>query len=224
MQPHVLVIEDHPDIAQIVQFELQEAGCHVITAPDGTTGLLRARETSPQLVILDLGLPDFDGAEVARRLRKTMQIPIIVLTAIDAVDRKVELLEAGVNDYVTKPFHPEELLARVKVQLRPQHRGVEVLSLGSLQIHTQQRRVIYDGTELHLSPKEFELLLLLARQPGRVYAREEISREVWKGELSGNSNVIDVHFGNLRSKLRDAAGSSYIRTVRGVGYALRTPA
>ncbi|SMB85897.1 response regulator transcription factor [Deinococcus hopiensis] len=222
MQAHILVIEDNPDIAQVLQYELQEGGWDVSTASTGTSGLMQARETPPHLVILDLGLPDFDGVEVARRLRKTMDVPIIVLTAIDAVDRKVELLEAGANDYVTKPFHPEELLARVKVQLR--QKKDDLLSFGDLQIHPERRQVLYDGKEVLLSRKEFELLLLLSRQPGRVYSRQEISNEIWKGELSTSSNVVDVHFGNLRSKLRDVAGRSYIRTVRGMGYALRTSA
>ncbi|SMB78470.1 response regulator transcription factor [Deinococcus hopiensis] len=222
MQAHILVIEDNSDIAQVIQYELQEGGWSVATAPNGITGLLRARETPPHLVILDLGLPDFDGAEVARRLRKTTHVPIIVLTAIDAVDRKVELLEAGANDYVTKPFHPEELLARVKVQLR--QKSDDLLSFGALQIRPERRQVIFEGKEVHLSPKEFELLLLLSRQPGRVYSREEITSEIWRGELSSTSNVVDVHFGNLRRKLRNVAGRSSIRTVRGRGYALRSPA
>ncbi|SMB83404.1 response regulator transcription factor [Deinococcus hopiensis] len=223
MPPHILLIEDNADIANVVQYELNQAGCNVVTAPDGLTGLIYAREQPPQLVILDLGLPDFDGAEVARRLRKTSTFPIIILTAVDAVDRKVGLLEAGANDYLTKPFHPEELVARVKVQLRQYQGGAEMLSYGTLEIHTLKRQVTYDGRPIELSPKEYELLLLLARQPGRVYSRQEIDQKLWNGQLSRHSNVVDVHMGNLRNKLRSVGGYSLLRTVRGVGYGLKVP-
>ncbi|GAA5500575.1 alkaline phosphatase synthesis transcriptional regulatory protein PhoP [Deinococcus xinjiangensis] len=222
MEQRILLIEDNPDITRVVQYELEQAGYNVITAPDGITGLTSARENNPDLVILDLGLPDFDGAEIARRLRKTSSVPIIILTAMDAVDRKVNLLEAGADDYMTKPFHSEELVARVKVQLRHQQHG-EIISIGALEIHPQKRLCSYNGQEVRLSPKEFDLLTFLARQPGRVYSRQEIEREVWNGELPSNSNVVDVHMANMRAKLRDLDGYGIIRTVRGIGYALKTP-
>ncbi|SEJ23260.1 two component transcriptional regulator, winged helix family [Deinococcus reticulitermitis] len=222
MEQRILLIEDNPDITRVVQYELEQAGYRVVTAPDGITGLTSARESTPDLVILDLGLPDFDGAEIARRLRKTSSVPIIILTAMDAIDRKVNLLEAGADDYMTKPFHPEELVARVKVQLRHQQHG-EVINIGALEIHPQKRLCSYNGHEVRLSPKEFDLLTFLARQPGRVYSRQEIEREVWNGELPSNSNVVDVHMANMRAKLRDLDGYGIIRTVRGIGYALKTP-
>lgn len=221
MNQQILLIEDDPDITQVVRYELEQAGYQVVNASDGMTGLTQAREHAPDLVILDLGLPDFDGAEVARRLRKTSSVPIIILTAMDAVDRKVNLLEAGVDDYITKPFHPEELIARVKVQLRHQQHG-EVITIGDLEIHPQKRLSFYKSQEVRLSPKEFDLLTFLARQPGRVYSRAEIEREVWNGELPSNSNVVDVHMANMRAKLRDLDGYGVIRTVRGIGYALKT--
>jgi DNA-binding response OmpR family regulator len=216
----ILVIEDDADILKVVRFELEEAGFQVITAPDGVTGLTTAREENPELVILDLGLPDLDGAEIARRIRKTSDIPIIILTAMDAVSTKVSLLEGGADDYLTKPFEPAELVARVKVQLR-RHRGGEVVVLGLLEIHPEKRLVRYNSREIRLSPKEFELLNFLARQPGRVYNREEIERGVWGSDLDDNSNVVDVHMANIRSKLREADGYGVIRTVRGIGYALK---
>jgi two-component system, OmpR family, alkaline phosphatase synthesis response regulator PhoP len=216
----ILVIEDDPDISRVVRFELEEAGFHVLTASDGVTGLTTAREENPELVILDLGLPDLDGAEIARRIRKTSDIPIIILTAMDAVGSKVSLLEGGADDYLTKPFEPAELVARVKVQLR-RHRGGEAVVLGLLEIHPEKRLVRYNSKEIRLSPKEFELLNFLARQPGRVYNREEIERGVWGSDLDDNSNVVDVHMANIRSKLREADGYGVIRTVRGIGYALK---
>jgi two-component system, OmpR family, alkaline phosphatase synthesis response regulator PhoP len=216
----ILAIEDDPDITRVLRFELEEAGFLVHTAPDGVSGLTAAREVLPDLVILDLGLPDFDGAEIARRIRKTSDIPIIILTALDAVGTKVQLLEGGADDYLTKPFEPAELVARVRVQLR-KHRGGDAITLGKLEIHMEKRMVRFDQKEIRLSPKEFELLAFLARQPGRVYAREEIERGVWGSNLDDNSNVVDVHMANIRSKLRDVDGYGVIRTVRGIGYALK---
>ena len=222
MEQRILVIEDNPDISRVVQYELEQAGYEALTAPDGISGLTLAREEHPDLVILDLGPPDLDGAEVTRRLRKNSSMPIIILTAMDALDRKVALLEAGADDYMTKPFYPEELVARVKVQLRHQQHG-DVIRVGDLEIHPQKRLCYFKGHEVRLSPREFDLLTFLARQPGRVYSRAEIEREVWSGDLPSNSNVVDVHMANMRSKLRDLDGYGLIRTVRGIGYALKTP-
>ena len=216
----VLIVEDDPDITRVVRYELEEAGYRVINAVDGVTGLTTAREVTPDLVILDLGLPDLDGAEIARRIRKTSDIPIIILTAMDAIDRKVSLLDAGADDYLTKPFHPEELLARVRVQLR-HHQGGETVVLGELEINAEKRICKYGGREVRFSPREFDLLTFLARQPGRVYTREEIERGVWGEDLPSNSNVVDVHMANIRAKLRDVDGYGVIRTVRGIGYALK---
>lgn len=219
--PHsILLIEDDPDIMQVVQYELTEAGYEVFTAPDGLTGLTLAREHSPDLVILDLGLPDFDGAEIARRLRKTSTSPVIVLTAMDSYDRKLNLLEAGADDYMTKPFVPEALLSCVETHL--QNHQNAVIRIGNLEIQPQQRLVRYNEQDILLSPKEFDLLSLLARQAGRVYSRAEIEQEVWHGEpLPNQSNVVDVHIANIRTKFRDFDGYGIIRTVRGIGYALR---
>jgi two-component system, OmpR family, alkaline phosphatase synthesis response regulator PhoP len=220
-QTRILIIEDDADITKVLRFELEESGFIVLNATDGVSGLTAAREHGPDLVILDLGLPDLDGAEIARRIRKTSDIPIIILTAMDAISSKVSLLEGGADDYLTKPFEPAELVARVRVQLRKQ-RGGEAITLGQLEIQTEKRMVRYAGKEVRLSPKEFELLAFLARQPGRVYARDEIERGVWGSNLDENSNVVDVHMANIRSKLRDVDGYGVIRTVRGIGYALKS--
>jgi two-component system, OmpR family, alkaline phosphatase synthesis response regulator PhoP len=218
--PLCLIIEDDPDITNVVRYELETAGFRVVSAADGISGLTAAREAKPDLVILDLGLPDLDGAEIARRIRKTSDIPIIILTAQDSIDRKVSLLDSGADDYLTKPFEVEELLARVRVQLRHQQGGA-TLVLGELEINFEKRLCRYANQEIRLSPREFELLTFLARQPGRVYTREEIERGVWGNDLPDNSNVVDVHMANMRSKLREANGYGVIRTVRGIGYALK---
>jgi len=218
----ILLIEDDPEIARLLGTELREAGYPVSWAASGMEGLIKLREESPQLVILDLGLPDLDGAEIARRAKQHSDVPIIVLTATDDVERKVQLLLGGADDYVTKPFHPEELLARVKVQLR-KAQGEKRRLVGGLEIDAAARRVFYGGREVPLSPKEFALINLLSSRPGRVFSREEIEQQVWGHPLDSGSNVVDVHIANLRAKLRRAGAFGYLRTVRGVGYALRQP-
>lgn len=215
----ILVIEDDADIAALLREDLQDAGYVAEVAPSVMGGLVQAREWAPDLVLLDLGLPDGDGREVLLRLRKNSEVAVIVLTARDAVDEKVELLALGADDYVVKPFHLGELLARVAVQLR-QHTA-QSLSLGDLEVFPDRRLVLYKGQELRLSPKEFELLALLISQPGRVFSRQELVTAIWNGHLAETSNVVDVHLANLRAKLRDLELYGLLRTVRGVGYALR---
>ena len=218
----VLLIEDDPEIARLLQAELGEAGYLVEWASSGMEGLVRLREEPPQLIILDLGLPDIDGAEIARRVKQHGDLPIIVLTATDAVERKVQLLLGGADDYLTKPFHPAELLARIQVQLR-RGEGGGVRRVGELELDTETRRLRHGGVEIQLSPKEFALMELLSSRPGRVFSRDEIERHVWGQPLESGSNVVDVHVANLRAKLRDVGAYGYLRTVRGVGYALRQP-
>ncbi len=216
----ILTIEDDPDIAHLLQLDLTDAGYEVLHAGDGMTGLTLARQERPAVVLLDLGLPDFDGAEVLKRLRRTSTVPIIVLTARDTVEEKVRLLGLGADDYVIKPFHPDELIARIQVQLR-QKEG-EVLAVGPLTLDPQKRLAYHQDNELLLSPTEFNILEALMQQPGRVVSRKELADTVWQGRLNEGSNVVDVHIANLRGKLRDVDAFRLVRTVRGVGYAIRT--
>jgi len=219
--PRVLVIEDDVDIARLLELELGEAGFEVEHHALGAAGLTALRERRPDVVVLDLGLPDLEGAEIARRIRRTETVPIVVLTAADALGSKLRLLEDGADDYLVKPFHVEELIARIRVQLRS--RGDEtVLQVGELRVDRMAREVRLSGREVPLSPREFELLALLAAQPGRVVSRAEIERKVW-GEERPASNSVDVHVAHLRGKLRDVGASGLIRTVRGVGYAVKPP-
>ncbi len=216
----IVIVEDDEDISRLLKLEMEDAGFNVTTCDTGVRGLSAIREESPDLVILDLGLPDFDGAEIARRVRKTSETPIIILTAADDVGTKVELLNAGADDYMTKPFHAEELRARVNVQLR--HSSAEsVQRVGDLIVHPARRQAFWEKQELRLSPREFDLLAYICSQPGRVYSREEIERNVWGEELPPSSNVVDVHVANIRNKLRDVSGYGIIRTVRGIGYAVK---
>ncbi len=218
----ILLIEDDAEIAALLKNELGEAGYEVDWAASGMKGLVSLRENPPDLVILDLGLPDIDGGEIASRLKQHGGLPIIVLTATDTVERKVELLLGGADDYLTKPFHPAELLARIQVQLRKKDSG-EVRRIGELELNVESRRLRYHDGEINLSPREFALMELLSTKPGRVFSRDEIENHIWGKPLAGGSNVVDVHVANLRSKLRAAGAYGYLRTVRGVGYALRKP-
>jgi two-component system, OmpR family, copper resistance phosphate regulon response regulator CusR len=220
MKPsQILLIEDDADIAALLRQELLDHDFAVSVANSVLQGLTQAREQQPDLVLLDLGLPDGDGRDVLTRLRRSSEVPVIVLTARDVVGEKVELLELGADDYVVKPYRIEELLARIAVQLRQDTSSV--LSLGDLEVSPSKRLAMYQGKELRLSPKEFELLTLLMQQPGRVYSRAELMHTVWQDKLPEGSNVVDVHFANLRGKLREVELYGLLRTVRGVGYALR---
>lgn len=217
---HIVVVEDDRDIADLLTLELQEAGFSVEAHLTGMRGLAAVRERNPDLVVLDLGLPDLSGAEIARRIRQTGDTPIIILTAADDLNTKVEMLNAGADDYLAKPFHTEELIARVGVQLRKRN-GQAAREIGNLSIDVLRRQVLWGDTEVRLSPREFDLLTYLSSQPGRVYSRQEIELNVWGEELPAASNVVDVHIANIRSKLRDAGGFGVIRTVRGIGYAVK---
>lgn len=217
----ILIVEDDVDILRLLRRELEDVGFEVLTYETGMRGLSAVRETEPDLVILDLGLPDLSGQEIARRVRRTGDTPILILTAADEVGTKVEMLNAGADDYLAKPFHVEELLARVNVQLRKRTLGA-AQKIGDLTIDPARRQVYWSDEEVRLSPREYELLAYLAGQPGRVYSRNEIETNVWGEDLPPSSNVVDVHIANIRGKLRDAGGFGVIRTVRGVGYALKS--
>lgn len=219
MPSRVLIIEDDPDIARLLQLDLQDHGYEVEHVDSAMAGLVLAREAMPDLILLDLGLPDFDGSDVITRLRKTSLVPIIAVTARDSVEEKVRVLTLGADDYVVKPFNVTELLARIKVQLR--EKGSIAVECGDLVLHPDRRQVRYKNAELQLTPKEFEILWLLAREPGKVFRREELTAQVWGGHLPEGSNVIDVHMSNIRNKLRDVNGYGAVRTVRGYGYALK---
>jgi DNA-binding response OmpR family regulator len=216
----IVIVEDDLDITRLLTLELEEAGHEVHTFDGGMRGLAGIRELKPDLIVLDLGLPDVSGAEIARRVRRTEATPILILTAADDVATKVEMLNAGADDYLAKPFHVAELVARVGVQLRKHHGGAPT-TVGDLTLDTMRKQVWWAGTEVKLSPRELDLLAFLAGQPGRVYSRVEIERNVWGEDLPPTSNVVDVHVANIRSKLRDAGGFGVIRTVRGVGYAIK---
>lgn len=220
-KPLVLVIEDEKDIARFIELELAAEGYITEVAFDGVTGLSKFREANPDLVILDLMLPVLDGLEVARRIRKTSNTPIIILTAKDGIQDKVEGLDSGADDYLIKPFSIEELLARVRAHLRRVNPAVTgEVRVADLVMNLDGREIFRGGRRVELSAKEFELLELLARNPGKVFSRFEIEEKVWP-EYTGGSNVVDVYIGYLRRKLEEGGERRLIHTVRGVGYVLR---
>jgi len=220
-QPLILIVEDEKDIARFIELELQAEGYRTEVAFDGITGLSRFRETNPDLAVMDLMLPVMDGLEVARRIRKTSNVPIVILTAKDRVEDKVEGLDAGADDYLVKPFSIEELLARIRAHLRRVTPAITgEIRVSDLIINLEGREVYRGGRRIEFSNKEFELLELLAKSPGKVFSRFEIEEKVWPG-YQGGSNVVDVYIGYLRKKLEGTGERRLIHTVRGVGYVLR---
>ena len=220
--PRVLVVEDDEEIAQVLQRSLRMEGYEVRTSADGEAALADADAFSPDLVILDLGLPRLDGMEVARRLREGDDVPILMLTARDAVESRVEGLDAGADGYLTKPFDFRELLARVRALTRRERRPMvdEKLTIRHITIDMPSRRVWRHGIEIALTTREFALLEYLARRAGEVVGRADIAEHVWDEHYDAFSNVVDVYVQRLRRKLDDSGGESLIRTRRGQGYQL----
>ena len=217
----ILVIEDDRELGRVLLSLLRRAGFGARLAENGIRGLLALREDPPDLVVLDLGLPDLAGDEILARLRATSDLPVLVLTATRDLERKVRLLREGADDYLEKPFHPEELLARIEALLRRRASGKQ-LAVGPLVLDLEAGRARLGETEVALSPRELAIAALLARRPGRVYGKEEILEAVW-GEDAPRSNALEVHLAKLRSKLAQIGAEGYLRTVRGRGYALLEP-
>ena len=219
----VLVVDDESKIVKTVRAYLENAGFQVVTAASGQTALAAFRHQRPALVVLDLGLPDMDGLDVARALRRESDVPLIMLTArVDEADRLIGL-ELGADDYVTKPFSPRELVARVRAVLRRAHGEREAapppIIAGPVTLDLERRQVSVDRREVELTPTEFDLLAVLARHPGRVFSRLELLDRVHGYAFEGYERTIDAHVKNLRSKLEpDPKNPRYIETVYGVGY------
>jgi two-component system, OmpR family, response regulator MprA len=221
-QRRILVVDDDPNILKVMQRGLGFEGYRVQLATSGEEALAAARQSEPDLIILDLMLPGVDGIEVCRRLRGGVKTPILMLTARDAVRDKIAGLEAGADDYLAKPFVFEELVARVRALLRrAAPDGPDVLSFADLTVDTGTREVTRGSRKVQLTAREYELLEFLLRHPRQVLTRELIFQRVWGFDFLGESNVIDVHVRALREKLESDAEPRLIQTVRGAGYALR---
>ncbi len=220
---HILLVEDEEKLARFIQLELSYEGYQVTVAHDGLTGLTTARESKPDLVIVDWMIPGLNGLEVCRRLRATGdQVPIVLLTAKDEISDRVAGFDAGADDYVVKPFSIEELLARVRAHLR-RNQAVESyqLQFADLSLDRQTREVSRAGRAIELTAKEFDLLEYLMAHPRQVISRDQILETVWGYDFMGDSNIIEVYVRYLRLKLEANNESRLIQTIRGVGYALR---
>ena len=223
-EERILIVEDEEKIARFVELELLHEGYQVGKAADGRTGLSMAESGAYDLVLLDVMLPGLSGTEVLRRLRKTSQIPVILLTARDGVMDRVSGLDLGADDYITKPFFIEELLARIRVALRKKGRSTtvsDVKTLGKLSLSTTRHEVTYDGHPVELTSKEFALLDYLLTNQGIVMSRDVLLDKVWGYGYMGETNVVDVYIRYLRAKIDDVYHVKLIHTVRGVGYVLR---
>lgn len=223
MKAHMLVVDDDPRITELVRRIFAYEGYSVAVAANGQEALDRTLERPPDLIVLDILLPGIDGLEVARRLREAGDnVPILMLTARDAVANRVEGLAVGADDYLVKPFAPEELVARVKALLRrSQAERHEVLRYADVELDTGTRLAHRGAREIELSPTEYELLLLFLRRPRQVLTREIIMDRIWGLDFEGSSNILEVYVGYLRTKLEAEGEPRLIHTMRGVGYVFK---
>ena len=227
----ILVVEDETTLRETLVDALEVEGFRVVSAADGREALTRFRAESPDLVLLDLMLPELSGIEVCRIIRAESGVPIVMLTAKDSELDKVVGLELGADDYVTKPFSLRELSARIRALFRRSEQTVApdapapaVVDLGRVQVDLAGHRVLRDGTALPIKPKAFELLAFLMRHPGQAFTRDQLLERVWGYDYAGETRTVDVHVHWLRSTLEDdAAAPRFIHTVRGVGYVFRRP-
>ncbi|WP_218082476.1 response regulator transcription factor [Anthocerotibacter panamensis] len=221
MTNQIFLVEDDLKLARLIELELTSEGYGVTVLYDGVAGLTAMRESKPDLLIMDWGIPGITGIEICRRLRATgNQLPIILLTGRDQVQDRVMGLDAGADDYVTKPFSIEELLARVRARLRSAQSQDEV-SFEDVRLNRQTREAYRGERPLELTLKEFDLLEYLLSHPRQVLTRDAILERIWGFDFIGDSNVIEVHMRNLRLKLEKQQEKRLIQTVRGIGYALR---
>ena len=220
----VILIEDEVKLARFVELELRYEGYDVTVCHDGREGLQMVTDGNYDMILLDLMLPGLTGIEICRRVRKFSNVPIIMLTAKDETMDKVAGLDSGADDYLTKPFAIEELLARMRVAFKHAHAGGAkkvILEVQGLEIDTDKRMVTVNGTVVDLTKKEYELLLYLVQNKNIVLSREQILNEVWGYSYIGETNVVDVYIRYLRSKIDEAFGIKYIHTIRGVGYYIK---
>lgn len=224
----VLVVDDEPRYLKLVSYNLEAGGYEVITAATGEEALALVARKNPDLVILDLRLPDIDGYEVCTRIREFSSVPIIMLTARGEEREKVQGLRLGADDYVTKPFGAEEFVARIEAVLRrsqtPEVKGHPVLTVGNLSINFAQRKVVVGGKEVNLSPTEHRLLLCLATSPGTLLTHDYLLERVWGPNYKGEYEILRITLWRLRQKVeKDPSSPQYILTHPGVGYMLVTP-
>ena len=219
-RPRILVCDDEPQIVRALRVILRDAGFEAVPAGSGEEALDAVAVRPPQAAIVDLMLPDLDGVEVTRRIREWSEMPVIVLSAIGDEEKKVEALAAGADDYVTKPFGPRELVARLEAALRraAPEAGEPAIAVDGLEVDLAARAVRRDGEEVHLTPTEFELLRVLVRNRGRLMTHRALLVEVWGVEYEDDLQVLRAHVANLRRKIEPEGEQHFIRTDPGVGY------
>ncbi|MGM7720879.1 response regulator transcription factor [uncultured Metabacillus sp.] len=236
MSKKILVVDDEQSISTLLKYNLEQAGYSVTTAMDGEEGLYSCINEEPDLLVLDLMLPKMDGIEVCKQLRqRKIMVPILMLTAKDDEFDKVLGLELGADDYMTKPFSPREVVARIKAILRrTQSHQIETdyketvdseqVMIGDLKVLPEHYEAYYGKERLDLTPKEFELLVYLAKHKGRVLTRDQLLSAVWNYDFAGDTRIVDVHISHLREKIeRNTKKPLYIKTIRGLGYKLEEP-
>lgn len=235
MVKKVLVVDDEQSILTLLKYNLQQAGFVVITAIDGEEGMNKVLSENPDLIVLDLMLPKIDGIDVCKQLRQQrIQTPILMLTAKDDELDKILGLELGADDYMTKPFSPREVIARVKAILRRTQfqgepasqvmEGHDFITINKIKIYPEHYEAFLKDQLLELTPKEFELLLYLARNKGRVLSRDQLLSSVWNYDFAGDTRIVDVHISHLREKIEENSKKPvYIKTIRGLGYKLEEP-
>ncbi|HLZ47443.1 MAG TPA: response regulator transcription factor [Candidatus Limnocylindria bacterium] len=221
----ILLVDDEPKIVELARDYLEHAGFAVVSASDGSEALARARSDRPDLIVLDLGLPKLDGLDVARALRQGSSVPIVILSGRSDESDKLVGLELGADDYVTKPFSPKELVARVRAVLRRTERPVapaDIIRASDVTLDVPRMRVTAGGRDVELTPTEFQLLAALAREPGRVFTRSQLLDAVHGVAFESYERAIDAHVKNIRRKLEvDPGDPHYLQTVHGVGYRFR---
>ncbi len=221
LQRRILVVEDNHEILLNVRMGLQRAGFDVVTAPDGRSALAQFAVTRPDLIVLDLLLPDIDGIDLCYRFREMEGPPILMLTSLDSVTDRVEGLRAGADDYLVKPFAMAELVARIEAVLRRSAPNSSQIDYLDLTVDLDAHEVCRDGQPVNLTPTEFELLVFLARRIKRVVTRQVISSAIWPLEDGVDDNLLDAHMANLRQKLEAGGRPRIIQTVRGIGFVMR---
>lgn len=221
----ILVVEDEVQLARLMELELEHEGYQAVVVNNGSDALERLTEGDFQIVLLDIMLPEIDGLEVCKKIRSFSDIPIVMVTAKDAVPDKVKALDIGADDYITKPFAIEELLARIRALLRRKNDNNKeysgLLKVSNLTIDKNKYRVERDNKEIELTKKEYDLLVYMTENEGIVLSREDILSNIWGYDYLGETNVVDVYIRYLRSKVDDPFDEKIIKTVRGVGYVLR---
>ena len=217
----ILVCEDDPSIQNLITTTLQTHDYRYLSASDGASAIMEASSHNPDILLLDLGLPDMDGVDVIKRIRTWSNMPIIIISARSEDTDKIDALDAGADDYLTKPFSFREMVSRVKAQLRRREWEKDdptVRRHGVIAIYPNEHRVTVSGKNLSLSPKEYDILSKLMERPSWVLTREQLLESIWGADYEGEMRTVDMHMTNLRRKLEEAGAKDYIQTVRAVGY------